>query len=289
MPIDRRTIEELVTLHALESDLREVFVEGLADKYFFEYFLTENDLSSVAVYEIDTVEVPTSAVLGRGLEDGHRGRVITLACLLEDQVDPSAVVCVADADFDHFKKIVHDCALLLVSDYSSLELYAFNPQALGKLLRLVATGFPKNPTAVLDCIREPLETMFLIRLANQELALGCTVPEVINFCTYDPKSDKLAFRRDDFIVRLLRYRPNDDSHKQIVDFVKEGRKQLSSDARGQIHGHDFCELLAWFIRQHTGFKTIHSTTIITSVMACLECSWLSKNDMFSELLVRLTQ
>ena len=79
-------------------------MEGLHDKFFFEHFLIESGLSNVGVYEIATVEVATSDVIKRGLEDGERGRVVALACLLEDQVELNEVVCIADADFDHFKK-----------------------------------------------------------------------------------------------------------------------------------------------------------------------------------------
>jgi hypothetical protein len=288
MPIARRTIDEVVALHDLEgSDIREVFVEGLSDKYFLEHFLIEYGLADVGVYEIETVEVPTDEVLKRGLEDGNRGRVVTLACLLEDQVQVNELVCIADADFDHFKEIVHNCALLLVSDYCSVELYAFNERTLSKLFRLVAGGFPKRADVVLTQIRGLLEAAFLIRMANHDLGLGCEVPEAHKFCAYDSKKDTITFRENDFITTMVGSGVKKGVHLQVAEFVKERRLRLKVDPRLQIHGHDFYQCLSWFVRQHSGFKAIHPTTIPDSLTACIECAWLANEGLFEELLRRL--
>jgi hypothetical protein len=288
MPVERRTIEEIVTLHELEgSDVQEVFVEGLDDKHFFEHFLIENDLSDVGVYEIDTIEVPTDEVIKRGLEDGNKGRVVTLACLLEDQVQLNEIVCVSDADFDHFKEIRHNCALLLVSDYAAFELYAFNERTLGKLFRLVAKGFPKAAGLVLEQIRAPLETAFLIRMANQDLGLGCEVPDLHDFCRFDEKKEELVFREKDYVMTMVRLRIKEKLHETVIEFVEKARPQLKLDPRLQVHGHDFYGLLGWFIRQHSGYKGMHPTTIPSSITACIEMVWLSDETMFAELLRRL--
>ena len=288
MEADRRTIDDIVALHELVGkEMQEVFVEGLRDKYFFEHFLIESGLVDVGVYEIDTVDVPTNEVLKRGLEDGNKGRVVTLACLLEDQVEVRDVVCVADADFDHFKGTAYGCSLLLLSDYCALELYAFNERTLGKLFRLVAKGFPKRANDVLDQIRSPLETAFLVRMANQDLRLGCAVPDVHDFCDYNAKKGEIKFREKDYIATMVRGRAKERLHLKVAQFVDEQRPRLKGDARLQVHGHDFSRFLSWFVRQHPGFKAIHPTTIPESLIACIECTWLEAEGVFVELLRRL--
>ncbi len=283
-----RTIDDIVALHELEGkEVQEVFVEGLSDKHFFEHFLIESGLPDVAVYEIATVEVPTGEVLKRALEDGNKGRVVTLACLLDDEVEVNEVVCIADADFDYLKGTIYDCSLLLLSDYSALEMYAFNERALAKLFRLVANGFPKRPDIVMTQIRAPLETAFLIRMANQDLGLGCAVPDLHDFCAYNSKKDNIEFREKDYIATLVRLRPKEKLQDKVKSFVLEQRPSLKHDARYQIHGHDFSLLLGWFIRQHHGFKAIHPTTISASLTACIECTWLTDENLFVELLKRL--
>ena len=269
MEPDRRTVDDIVALHELVgNEMREVYVEGLHDKYFFEHFLVEHGLADVGVYEIDTVDVPTDEVLKRGLEDGEKGRVVTLACLLEDQVEISDVVCLADADFDHFKGITHGCSLLLLSDYCALELYAFNERTLGKLFRLVAKGFPKKADEVIKQIRSPLETAFLVRMANQDLGLGCAVPDVHDFCDYNAKKNEIRFREKDYIATMVRLRVKEMLNDKVARFVDDQRPRLKGDARLQIHGHDFARFLSWFVRQHPGFKATHPTTIPDSLTAC---------------------
>lgn len=288
MEPDRRTVDDILALHELAgSDMQEVFVEGLHDKYFFQHFLIESGFADVGVYEIDTVDVPTTEVAKRGLEDGKKGRVVTLACLLEDQVEVSDVVCIADADFDHFKGIAHGCSLLLLSDYCSLELYAFNERTMSKLFRLVAKGFPKQADEVLKQIRSPLETAFLVRMANQDLGLGCAVPDMHDFCDYNYKKGEIKFRVKDYIATMVRLRPKEKLQEKVTRFVDEQRPRLKGDARVQIHGHDFTRFLSWFVRQHPGFKAMHPTTIQESLTACIECTWLSDEGVFVELLRRL--
>jgi hypothetical protein len=288
MPIARRTIDDIVALHELEgNEVREVFVEGRHDKYFLEHFLIEHNLGDIGVYEIDTVDVPADEVLKRDLEDGDKGRVVTLAFLLEDQVQVNELVCIADADFDHFKDTAHACSLLLVSDYCSLELYAFNERTLSKVFRLVAKGFSKGADIVLTQIRGPLEAAFLVRMANQDLGLGCEMPDVHRFCAYDSKKDEITFRENDYITTMIRSRMK-DGVQQVVQFVKERRPRLKPDPRLQVHGHDFSQLLSWFVRQHAGFKSMHPTTIPDSLTACIECAWLVNESLFKELLRRLT-
>src|SRR5579864_1670651 len=139
--IPRREIDELVALHEREPSLREVFVEGLTDSRFIEWFLGENGIKQIPVLDIATVEVPTELVLQGGLEDGNRGRVITLAeVLAKHETARSKVTCIVDADLDWFMGTNRDCATLLETDFTSIELYAFNEQAIGKVLKLVLQG-----------------------------------------------------------------------------------------------------------------------------------------------------
>ncbi len=59
MDNERRTLEELVTRYQLEPELRDIYVEGKTDKILLEWFLEQKGVENFAVYEIDTVEIPT--------------------------------------------------------------------------------------------------------------------------------------------------------------------------------------------------------------------------------------
>jgi len=62
--MEKRTIEELLTLYELEPAIKDVFVEGPIDRAFFETVLRYARLGDVQVSEIEVIEIP-EAVLGR--------------------------------------------------------------------------------------------------------------------------------------------------------------------------------------------------------------------------------
>jgi len=100
----RRKLDELVARYVLEPSLHDVYVEGLTDKCIIQWFLEESNLDTenVAVYEIDTIDIPTDRLFELGLNDNNRSRVIFLAFELQSRFEGSlpTVICIADKDFD---------------------------------------------------------------------------------------------------------------------------------------------------------------------------------------------
>ena len=76
--IERSTIRELISRYKLEPSLRDVYVEGSKDRSLLSWYCASNGMRDVSVREIDTVEVPSSLIVARGLRPGRRGAVITL-------------------------------------------------------------------------------------------------------------------------------------------------------------------------------------------------------------------
>src|SRR3954471_7229434 len=168
MPVVKRTVAELVELHRrLGNKHQEIFVEGRQDKQFYAFYLESAGVPNVAVLEIQTVEIPTAEVITRGLKDGNRGRVVALAALLQGRVSQSEVVCIADADSDHLLQVTYPYELLLLTDFSCLEMYCFNAHTIGKILTV--QDFPKGATQVIADLSTVLREVFLIRIAAEIL------------------------------------------------------------------------------------------------------------------------
>lgn len=286
----RRTIEEIIQLHAREGHKQqEVFVEGVEDKYFYEQFLRQSGLPEIAVLQIDTVEVPTQAVLDLNLSDGHKGRVVALAALLEGKVKINEVVCIADADSDHFNARAYGFTLLLLTDYTSIELYAYNEDVLGKVLRVGLGGFPKSAGQVLQELREPLELAFMVRVAAVELDLpNDAFPLHSSYCSFNRQRTVLSFRLRDY-ANISFQRQNDKSWRAKLEGALPGlRERLQPDPRLQIHGHDFRNTLFWYVRQHTGYGVLNADTMNRLLLAFIDKDNLRHEDLFTELIRRLT-
>jgi hypothetical protein len=284
---ESRTLEELVTLYRLAPELRDIYVEGSNDRSLVEWLLGVQGIGDVVVKDIDSVEVPPEIVLQRGLEDNRRGRVITLAHYLEAKFGPDflAVTCIADGDFDHVNSRTDSSQLLFLTDYTSPEMYFFNSDSVGKLLRLALPSFPKTADRVLVEIRPVLEDLFVVRMANASLKWGLTGVNYEKCCQLVAAG--VNFDSDKCITRYLQANSRHEDKIAFLAAVSVSRQRLTSDPRVQIHGHDFVNLLAWYVRQHKGFKSVRRDVVERALFATAESSQLMKERLFQSLVKRL--
>jgi hypothetical protein len=283
-----RDIDELVQLHEREgAALQEVFVEGREDKYFYELFLAENGIRHVAVLEVETVNVPDHEIARLGLAIGKKGRVVTLAALLEGRLRENELVCVADADLDHFKGTTYAYTLLLITDYTSIELYALCPPVMERILRVALGGFPKAFAQVADELAQPLQEAFVIRVAADDLRLSPSYPDHSSFCKFDKRTQTASFQPIDYINKAFESYMDKSWRVPLNAKIAERLQQLKSNARLQIHGHDFVGTFAWYVRQHPGHGHINADTFAGTVLGFVDGATLAKEPLFRELLRRL--
>ena len=158
----------------------------------------------------------------------------------------------ADSDFDIVLQKTEACTLLLLTDYTCMEMYAFKPRTVGKYLRLNLRTFPKHGAQVIDEISGSLEQLFVVRLVNFVLSLQLTA---VNW----EKSLRLLNGRveldlDDYLTRYLNKNGRTKDRNRVLAEYELRTMQLSPDPRNQIHGHDFLELVSWYLRRTMGFR-----------------------------------
>src|SRR5215207_1280683 len=133
---EQRTIDELIARYRHEPTLRAAYVEGETDRGVFDWAFDVGDKKDVAVYEISSVYVPVDEIFNLGLKDNNRGRVITLAHLLQPHLarGSNQVTCVADKDLDIILGVHHPIKNLLFTDYTCIEMYMYTSRHLSKFL-----------------------------------------------------------------------------------------------------------------------------------------------------------
>lgn len=286
---ERRKIEELVALYQLEPNLRDVFVEGSIDAAFFEWFFRENGVSRVAVREVDDVDV-SSEFLGKlNFNNNRRGRVMALAHTVEAELgsDILSLTCVIDRDFDRALGKTHPYRTLLSTDYSCLEGYLFAPRPIGKFLRLVVRRLRTTPEKVLQDIGPPLVEFFAIRLAKYRLEWKLELIDFERCC--EIREDGVDFDSEEYITRFLNRYSRTSDRPVLKAQIDESRRLLAGDARQYIHGHDFINMLSWYLRQHKGCSSISPELVERSLYACAEYIDVSDEPMFRALLERVKQ
>ncbi|MBC6432891.1 hypothetical protein FM036_19965 [Nostoc sp. HG1] len=249
----RRTLDELVTKYELEPDLCDIYVEGKTDKLLIEWFLDQKEHQGFVVYEIDPVEIPAQILFEQGLKDNNRSRVIALALYIQDKLSeiPLHLTCIADKDFDLLFGKEYQCDLLLFTDYSCLEMYLFNEVLLDKYLRLGLRLSQPRAREVLNQLSRVLEDLFLIRATNEALELNMTwLGKFSDCCELDKNNNPVQFDLKTFITKYLDSNGNRSQESSFITKLEELRAKELIEIRYKIHGHDFTELLCWYIRPY---------------------------------------
>jgi hypothetical protein len=283
--LPKRTVEELVSLHRQEPDVNDIIVEGLTDKLLFDWFVSEHGQSNTSVYEISNFEVSAQQVQIRHFENSNRGRVLTLAYILQEQQPQIRVTLVADRDFDAILGVDHTCALLLETDYCSIELYTFEAKVFHKFLSLnLGKQFPKTAAAVIEEITNPLQQLFLIRLANFQLKWGLEGVNWEKSCELTDSGVNLDV--DDYLTRYLNKNRKGGRRSAMISMLQKWRNKKIKDVRLGINGHDLVRMLAWFISQHKGFPRMNEAALTRSLLSCIDLNTWDNFPMMRSLLQR---
>jgi hypothetical protein len=126
-----------------------------------------------------------------------------------------------------------------------MEMYAFKPAVLQKLVKVIYPRFRLQGQEILERITGVLQTLFALRLASRELNFG------LAWLSFD-RCAKIAkgtveFDLEKFIDRYLNTRGRMGDKAAFKVKLAEISGRFHKDARYQIRGHDFVEALSWFL------------------------------------------
>lgn len=280
-------IDELITKYGLEPDITDVFVEGPNDASLFKWFCHKNSRTNTSVYDISSIDVPATLVEQYGLEDNNRNRIIALAHEIErrHKINHNQVTCIADCDFNHLIGPKYTCSLLIFTDYTCMEMYMFEEEHIDKYFSIVLSGFQVSPNTLILCFTRVLSELFLVRLANEVLKSNLSLVRFQRCCTLD--GDNIIFDSNEFITRYLHSNNKHALKEELLSTIEHYREKLDADPRYNIHGHDFVDLMSWYLRGKGVAQAISAPEVVErSLYGCIEVQELIKYPMFKVLLTR---
>lgn len=289
---DRWSIEAVISRIELHPEFKEAYVEGEGDMGLYGWFLDEAGRSDVLVYPISAVEVPYHAELGfddeRMDRESRRTEVIILASALQSNV-PDAweqVTCIADADTQYLLPEKYTSRFLLLTDYTSIELYAFRADLITKMIRIASPKLRLKGESILKNLTPTLEALFSIRVANHSLKWGLiwAPPEKQCAC----RDGEITFDEDTFIKKYLNTKGKRKNEAEFRDTLTRLRQAFGQDHRRQIRGHDFIELLLWYLkmRSNRAYQRLTTDAVLHILFSQLRTQELAAEPLFIELLRR---
>jgi len=281
---ERWTKDELFSRYKLEPSIRDIYVEGPTDKRIFEWFISENNLNNLRVYEIDRVEIPNDEIRDIIGCSGQKSRIIALAKFLEIKIGKTPnFIGIVDRDFDDFLNLEWNCSLLFKTDYSCVEMYYFNEKFFRKFFTFYLKTTEGLWKEIYDQFSLILPELFLIRIAKEKSAKEMNLIPFENY--FGINKGKIEFKYDEHIKQSLNKNNNPITQDEFIESVNSFRKNLKKDPRYQIHGHDFIEILCWWARKAIKKHLITRKEAIESgFYTCLEADDLSKEKLFYSLI-----
>jgi hypothetical protein len=289
----RRSLDELAVRYELEPELRDIYVEGRTDKLLFDWFLQQKGIRDFTVYEIDTVEIPTQRLFELGLVDNNRSRVIALALEMQNRLAeiPLHLTCIADKDFDYLFAKEYTCSLLLFTDYSCIEMYFFHELILDKCFCLALRLPQLKAHEVINHLSPVLEQFFLIRATNQSLELNMEWLSDFGGCCELNKNRHINFNLEKFIDKYLNKNNKMKDKLSFMTKFSELSKIDLKDIRYKVRGHDFIELLLWYVRPYLNkeIRNPYKPDILAgNLLVSIEVEKLAQEGLFQKLLARIT-
>jgi hypothetical protein len=281
-------IETLVARYELHPERQDVFVEGECDQGVVRAFLERQGCASVSVFSISVVNIPAATILANSLpHPSRRSDVVALAKELADKGVPSRqAVCIADSDFDQVLPRNLQCALLLFTDFASMETYACSAEIMKFILTIVSPGSRVTGTNLIAGLVGPLEVLFSARATSLDLQLNLMwIKSIEKF--FSIKNGDIHFDEKEFLRRYVVIRVSPDLLEKFDTRFRQILSLLVPDIRSKIRGRDFVQVLTWFLRRKEKCSHLNEDSVRQMLYIALSAEDLAKHSMFSSLLGRI--
>ena len=288
-----RTVEDLISIYEEEPTLKDVFVEGEHDKHFFEFFFDYNNLENIVVYQISSISIREKIFNELGLQNkkSKKNQVISLAYdLFINLSSYKQLRCIVDKDMDeYFEDSLFHWDLLLYTDYTSREMYFLNPMTIKKFIKLYLHGLPISEFELIKKICQILQEIFLIRLTLKKIDENVELIPFSNKKRCPSLKFNITFNSSKYIKDLIISRALNIKFESFVSIINDFREKLSEDVRNNIRGHDFSNLLAYFLGKNYKRKInkksrkFDEINVEASLYSCIEISDLLEENLFKNL------
>lgn len=109
-------------------------------------------------------------------------------------------------------------------------------------------------------------------------------------CKLNKQNNQIQFDLKTFITKYLNSNRNRSEESSFITKLEELRAKELIEIRYKIYGHDFTELLCWYIRHYLRKEirnSYNSEILAGSLLACIDAEKLAQEGLFQRLLARI--
>lgn len=269
MSAPQRRLSDLCAYYKLVPGAKDVYVEGVTDQRIWNAEFADAGLMDVVAYPVSAIDIDTAD--RTQIPHSCKDRLLLVAEYLA-QCNPtveSQVVCLVDADDDHYNGVSRSNPLVIETELADLLCYFFKADAL-KYSLVHVFG---NRVDIADCVERLVTVGASLFCARQALlridrSIGfledpgeaCTVPR-----TGPPR---LELSQDKLLNKTLGPAKRMDLKPQLAALLKEILPRQDLEPLQQVNGHDLVDLLRKLLVKR-GRERFSGATTVEQVEAML--------------------
>lgn len=283
MEILKKKHTEIVALYKLETNIKDIYVEGPTDKFFLESYL-KNKNGSRKIFQVEVIDF---SQLDDAYYEGYdktlnKIKVAILSKLLCDKAPESETKCIVDKDFDDFIKSIQNDKLLK-TDFSCLESYLFCEEVLDKFLKIGINNFPFEATFILSELALVLKPLFCIRLIRELHFKDKQLVTIDGNLSINKQNGTINFNPVEYLDKFINKNSLTKEKAQIHQQYDALMKKLNLEIRHYINGHDFLDIFFLYINKIKNtlkYKEEHFGRVL---FLTVESSMVEKYQLFKNL------
>lgn len=248
MLTEKRTLDEIKVRYILESDLRDIYVEGNADVDFLKYAGEIFGWDEIVIYSADVIDIPVKDLENAGLTSGNKQKVMFLAGQFETLDENMAFpVCIIDRD-DDFLFNPTDFTRLLRTDYANMNAYMHQNGPFRRTMIYTLSIEPSTAELIYSKMLEVLKFAFVMRATKRKLGGNGLFTSIVNSCLIT-KND-IQLDRESAIKKFIQISQIKQDNQVIRETIEEIENEIECfHPLITYNSHDFDEMMEKFINK----------------------------------------
>lgn len=241
-------ISDIIGHAKLKPNLLFLFVEGKSDESILNNFLKKTgNNNNVAVRSIDRIDIKDEILIKHQLGlSSNRNKVIALFREIDSNISNNkSLFFLIDKDLDEHLGINYSSKYLYYTDFTCIESYLFTKEHLDEFFTLTNYKVKSTVENLFKEIKNILTFLFSVRIENEINKYNL---EAVNYKTnYEFNQSIFTFKFDAYLIQKLTTKNKQSEFPNFKSCVLSRKELFSLDVRNYIHGHDFENVLFYYI------------------------------------------
>lgn len=279
----KRNITEVISLYMFEEEIADIYVEGPTDKSIIENYLEYKEINK-NVIEIETIDFDTYKDKFDDLDlRSNKDKLIAFARILKEQKIKNKIDCVIDKDFDELIENIEENDYIMYTDFSCIESYFYDEKNISKILKVGIRNFPFDGNHALKEIKNVIMFIFILKYAKVSFNLNSILPKIESNIKIEKKLGTCQFNENDYLSKFINSNKLQSIESDLKKFLSQKSKELKSDYRNYMNGHDFIEILYHYINRIKNTPNFRQENFERAVYLSVQPDHLDKFELFQKL------